>query len=556
MQTVPVDTNLATARAEARLFHSEFGQRARQFFIDQALESISVGRDVETQLPPKEASQALQPAVDQLTEWARQKAQAYPAYAWLRFLRDMPSEFYRGHLMGHAAYQERRMTAEIVSGWSLAGVETTFDANRLPLDDCLHLIEVANALTRLRVMQRTCAKDVPLIFRPDGLPLVDEQHPNWRAVQTLDKRVSGWDQINLQAGTVGLAVVQSDPGLQANVIQSCLLRPHVEPEMFTAEPMPLVTGSAVADWSFSFEGWATPVPELLGRFGMTSPGLLEAMVLHMTVSMLIGVFGESALVQAARLGYFNLRAADWDEVLKLMLGHPQVTELATLMGLSSELNVEQLQVQAAESGSLDGLSPGPVVRPIYDTGSVLIDVWASSNRVIRRLGLHSPGGDSATAERGLHFEQELQRLIDQTPWAPPEQLRQYVGRKLRRANGSILTDVDCIAFRDGVCIFIDAKSLASSKMIEGDWGAVTEARRYLEKSWAKWVRNVALIEAEPKHGNYDFSCCDRFVPLIVTVAPQYTYTDLLEPLQLNRLHPVASMTELLMFLQDESQTAE
>lgn len=226
-----------------------------------------------------------------------------------------------------------------------------------------------------------------------------------------------------------------------------------------------------------------------------------------------------------------------------------VTQLAELFPLEAVRGWEASDVLAAVS-ALPVLEPVPIdpFVGIANQGLIYLDFVAGSDRLVRLLTPFS-AGDSISAIRAKDFEVALQSQIDETTWAPPKALRDLVGRRLRVPDGSDLTDVDALAFRDGVGLFIDAKSYVRPESTSGDWRATRNIRTDLEKAWEDWQLLVAALESEPVGRNYDFSRCGRFVPLLATPAPYYVHENLLEPKIFGVLHPASSHQELLDYLE-------
>jgi hypothetical protein len=103
---------------------------------------------------------------------------------------------------------------------------------------------------------------------------------------------------------------------------------------------------------------------------------------------------------------------------------------------------------------------------------------------------------SAANDWADNFEDEVQSIIDQSPWCPPSVVRDLKGRKVRR-NGQPFTDLDAVGFRNGQLLLIDAKSWVTSTKFEyGDFSAVRNLRGKVEEAEREWRTKTTVIGAE------------------------------------------------------------
>lgn len=107
----------------------------------------------------------------------------------------------------------------------------------------------------------------------------------------------------------------------------------------------------------------------------------------------------------------------------------------------------------------------------------VIDLIGASRRLFSTLLRPSDG--AGVNVWSLHFEQNVRDLIDGTPWRPPDALRPLIGRTIKRADGSDLTNIDALAYRNGRLLLVSCKSIAFTVPALGGEFAVT--RNIVEK---------------------------------------------------------------------------
>lgn len=136
-------------------------------------------------------------------------------------------------------------------------------------------------------------------------------------------------------------------------------------------------------------------------------------------------------------------------------------------------------------------------NPLHPTGShTLVDLLGASRRL--RETLERPTDGAGVNEFTAEFEAQVQLLIDSTSWRPTGSLRELVGRKLKRADGSLLTDVDAVAANGNTLVLVSCKSSAlSPALARHEYNALREFREKIEQAATTWRRVLSAIHEAP-----------------------------------------------------------
>lgn len=505
-------------------------------------------------LPAPDAHTALTRAIKVLADDALAQANRYSSSHWLLGLRLMPADVFGPG----RSYIERRFTAEVLSSIgapppidavSQEG-EYTFEAGD---EDHRHMLRFAcltKTVQNLRVLQRIAAKDVPICFFRDKMPQPDRTHRHWPSVQLYDARLQANGQLDLISGTIATSETD-DVSIDYGTLLGVSFRDYVPFEQSLNETNE-IWSDTLRDWGFRLSREHTRVPELFRHFHWYShelPALSFAMR-----TLLLGIWeaGQGTQRMLRRLGVGMLTQQQVIDAFSW--GLQEQGELDRIANLFPAANPgswtpEYVFDIASQPATLSPLRPGPLLR-VAPNSVVCVDPVAGTYRIGQELA-PSSSGDTMSDTRGKDFEACIQSMVDRTPWKPPPSLRRYVGKDVKRSDGSVFTDLDAIAYRDGVGVFIDAKSLVRPAALEGDYAATRNVRTDLETYVEKWRQKVAVLGAAPVSGKYDVSVCREFVPLIVTPGAHYVYDNLLEPRLLKSLHPVATYAELQRRLLDD-----
>ncbi|WP_444951126.1 hypothetical protein [Micromonospora ureilytica] len=165
--------------------------------------------------------------------------------------------------------------------------------------------------------------------------------------------------------------------------------------------------------------------------------------------------------------------------------------------------------------------PGPLIRSVKGGEEILVDVLAATDLLARRLLLASANGGVASNARGFRFEDDIQSLIDRTPWKPSAE---YLSLRkiLRRPDDSSLTDVDAVAVMGKDLLLVSAKSYPYSLEYSiGDFKAVRAVRIKLEADLVKWQRIISYLRTSRIGKNYTISPEVNIHGVVVTPFPAF-----------------------------------
>jgi hypothetical protein len=97
-----------------------------------------------------------------------------------------------------------------------------------------------------------------------------------------------------------------------------------------------------------------------------------------------------------------------------------------------------------------------------------------------------------------HFERDVQAIIDQSPWHPPDLMRPLIGRTVRRAHGTALTDIDALGFNDGRILLVSCKSIAFTvPALRGEFAVTRNIREKIESAASEWDEVTKALRGDP-----------------------------------------------------------
>lgn len=188
--------------------------------------------------------------------------------------------------------------------------------------------------------------------------------------------------------------------------------------------------------------------------------------------------------------------------------------------------------------------PPPILTA---SGWAWVDAVSAGMWMLRAVGVEQQG--AAPNVRSKYFEKSVQELVDETRWKPDGEWRKLIGRKIRWEDKRVITDIDCVAKKDGTVILIDAKSVlprvSSRSMTRKEARNASRRMRDIAIEWQAKVADVSQRLA--CYGVYT-----RGLKVVgVAVVPSLAYSD--EPevgkWVLPGLHAVVTPGELKMFLE-------
>ena len=200
-------------------------------------------------------------------------------------------------------------------------------------------------------------------------------------------------------------------------------------------------------------------------------------------------------------------------------------------------------------GDLWPVNSGPALRT--EGNLVCIDLYACTMMLFDFAEFNTQGGVEGDI-RGRHFESSVQAIIDLSSWAPPEELRQNVGRTIRFGKKD-LTDLDAIGLKGRTLMLVSCKSRTYSRRFDqGDPKTIQATANVAKDALVKWREVKSVLEANPRClKGIDFS---NFEILSVICLPHVPYlpigpeTEFIAP----GLRAVVSVSELQRWLDAES----
>jgi hypothetical protein len=237
--------------------------------------------------------------------------------------------------------------------------------------------------------------------------------------------------------------------------------------------------------------------------------------------------------------FLEIIAGAWEMICEDVL---RVIPGATLPSSAADLFDALLAFQP----TLWPLFPGPIVRRAG--ASVWIDVIACTAVLERSLEFPIIDGDAGNA-RADHFEGTTQQTINATPWAPGLEIAQMIGKNIKKADGTILTNLDALGENGLRLLLVSCKSMVySGRYDSGHYVAVRNIRTTAEEAVKWWSQVADYLEQNPIGPNYDFSKYQDIIPVVCT--PQVVYVsspDTLRSVETG-LRSVCSLSELRTWL--------
>jgi hypothetical protein len=126
----------------------------------------------------------------------------------------------------------------------------------------------------------------------------------------------------------------------------------------------------------------------------------------------------------------------------------------------------------------------------------VIDLVGASRRLFATLLRPADGAD--VNAWSAQFEHDVQSIIDESPWRPPDQLRPLIGRTVRRANGIALTDIDALGFNDGRMLVVSCKSIAFTvPALRGEFAVTRNITEKIDLAASEWGEVTRALRDDP-----------------------------------------------------------
>ncbi|HEY0166529.1 MAG TPA: hypothetical protein VGB75_05745 [Jatrophihabitans sp.] len=341
--------------------------------------------------------------------------------------------------------------------------------------DVTDVVRIAREIVELRYGMRAIAKGQHVLFSDYGIEIAEgDSDPRiGDAIELYDLRQS---QSRLHIGAVlgavgSIRAVRDDPETDLAVTYSTIRsEPLIDP----------TEGRLAAD---DYHQWHPSVISLQrlapGYYSRTQEANIAIDAVRALLEVSLDITQREHLGQISKLwsryGWTSApRSRLYGYLTKRLLeaGHSRLSTNSAIAGLTTYSE--------------------PIIRPARK--SVIIDLSTATGALQDR---HIRAVDGAEANAwGAAFEKHLQSQIDKTAHRPPPELRPLIGKKIRRVDRRVLTDIDAIAVLDGTLLLIDGKSYPSTEGIrQGEFTAIRAYREKVENDTEKWKRNCEYIDA-------------------------------------------------------------
>ena len=465
--------------------------------IDYPAAGIGPDDDVD----PLEAWPVLEAMHDHLVDKARAIANSRGSAEWLWLLRRLRGQFHVNTLDSTEPYVQllaESLTAGVSRPSSHVEGAPTFAFEVTPevLLDLVWMRNAAIQIYRLHATMKRCAKGQHVRFVEGDVPYAVPDDVFEAAIHDYDQRCleassSLLDAVGLHLGTGRSAGPGSDDSFGGTVPFWRLVH----------APRP------VAPFHLTHDG---PPPALLQFIDLTQlPPFLKSRLLtrhHVSLIVLLWACFNIASRDPARLKMRLTPALQWGytftpttnflhEALDEALGWLRDNPASTIDAAVIPKDVAELLAE------LDSRPPSafpPLAgSPVHPSGDfTLVDLAGASHLLFETL--IRPADGAGANFWSDQFEVDVQRLIDDTPWAPSGEQRDLIGRFVKRENGTDITNIDALAVQGNDIILVSCKSVASSlELGRGDHKAVRNYRSKAEDAVRVWDGKLAEVQSAP-----------------------------------------------------------
>lgn len=526
--------DLATAREEAKVYAGANQEGNYNWGIGQdgTIDPVAAG----------EIYQAIRLFVE---DDVLNLAERHSPAAWLWYLRKLPLFFFDFEDSPASAYVTSDL-AETMSALAQTHVLTdpeSIKPFRYKMDpqvmlDLLRLCGKIHVLRKTHQRIRTAGKEVKFRYIPGDFPVPFHTESQQRALCSYDQRSARGTLFALLATRTGTPIMAPGTDTDAIVVP---IKDFAGSLAITKEAFDNYGESFSPSLRLNRTAEHVQVPTKFTLYEMSLPHLklfstehldaaahTEAAELIILLRLARKMIHDNPIYgvdQASQNGYI----LDEAELVLERLG----SSIDELVGFAHQL-IPAAQVPANAQDFLDDLEAmtgsswpwvhGPVIRRGAD--SLLIDFYSAWKRLEHTLSFKKDVPAPLPKQRGTHFEDQVQRMIDVSPWGNvPKKLRELRKRKhLKRADGTALTDIDAIGVLGDTVLIVECKSwIETADVFLGTHSFASNAALKLEVE-VKKCRNVEnYLREHPRHhsGSYDFSAFKNIVVVLCTTAPVY-----------------------------------
>jgi len=204
--------------------------------------------------------------------------------------------------------------------------------------------------------------------------------------------------------------------------------------------------------------------------------------------------------------------------------HDAIPKTNAWLGVASQRfgipdNAELLEEQLRQLPiSLDPLRSGPLLYNV--TGGLALNAAAATQELSVVFEFPDVAGAAANRRADV-FELEVQQLIDASPKAPLQEIRELVRRKLK-LKGQAITDLDAVARQGNCLVLVSCKSVPMRAEYDaGNPRRTRNIQTHIVRAVTEWIEKIEQFRHNPKGDNYDFSHYELVgvvcTPLVMTV---------------------------------------
>lgn len=466
------------------------------------------------------ASALIAEAARHVDERIRKRVARYSAMQWLWMLRRIPHHVLAGDLATTAGYDQ--VLAETITGGAPSrpssvridkrGV-TSFDLSRRALAELAELCARTQFLSDLHVAHRWACKGACIEFRPEAPPrkLADDELQ--RSVNLYDQRTAAGEECSGRIGTVLLRESLDEEAGDHSILHLRAISPREVPI-----PAHWCGGELAGpqDALLTTIRFLPEFPELsdLAALGLIVDQFHASLVFTMHAAAVYALHHRTKFLTLLTRGYqiFDRRMLTELTDNALSKAAPHIRDVLAQFGLREGEQV--LKAVAAFEGSTWPVLAGPIVRA-EGAKLVCLDLANASRALETVIEPHSET-DARSNERGIHFEHQVQKLLDSSDWKPCPDLSALRGRTLR-LDAAAITDVDAIGCHDDSLLLVSCKSATYRGANDiGTHAAVRNRSVSVVEAVTRWNEIVERLRSRPRGDNYDFSSYKNIVGVVCT----------------------------------------
>lgn len=460
-----------------------------------------------------------------LEQQAERAARGYSAQRWLWYLRRLPDVLFKGRVSTTLPYT--LALAEVLTDQAAGdgapvrrGQWISFKVDEHVARHVLALVFQVRIIFTIHSLIRQAGKGCDIVFDATGVPRADCTAPLRESMTMFDDRMAKGQHLLSRAGTP----LPLKPAWE-DAHHALLLCYRTDPQVVDARaaldvttdvrlrvqfiPM-LAAADALKTFNARFGRWSWWQPEavLLTLF----LALCSHLLFHLpNAALSLMQFGylvtDMEVLRAVETEYWAAAVALASDILGIPVAIPSMDSL-----------IEDLRRIRGNAWPM--VAPGPL-RGTNDL--MALDLASATSRFANAFEFPSATGDVANV-RAAHFEEEIQQVIDESPWRPRDEVRALRGRALR-CGAQTISDIDAIGEREETVLLVSAKSRVYTAPYDaGDHAQIRNAAQSIEEAVARWREVTAFLAAHPKGDNYDFGGGRDFLGLVCT--PQVVWTPL------------------------------